>query len=72
MKLVISEGKLVGGLVYGRPRDIAPAIAAVRRSQLVGDTLPALRDGRLDALAGDGGGSSLQASTSQPLAAAAS
>jgi NAD(P)H-nitrite reductase large subunit len=50
-KLVMSNGRVVGGLSFGRPLDGAAVLAAVRRSADVTDVVPVLREGNFEALA---------------------
>ncbi|MCA1692226.1 MAG: FAD-dependent oxidoreductase [Actinobacteria bacterium] len=50
-KLIVSDGKLVGGIILGRPQDAPHLIAAVKRHADVRDQMERLRQGDWDALA---------------------
>jgi nitrite reductase (NADH) large subunit len=52
-RLLISEGKIVGGILLGFPRDAQSLTAAVREQRDVTDVLEELKAGNWDVLTAD-------------------
>jgi NAD(P)H-nitrite reductase large subunit len=58
-KLVISDGRIIGAILLGYAREVAPVTSAVKQSWDVSPVLDDLRAGRWDALERLGRGRSL-------------